>query len=81
MLINSFEITCVIPHCLTTVYRAKLCYASIFLNYFSYFTTETVGPDLIYSMAFLNCQVVVTMTLVLIFVPKVTKKSFKIKNR
>nr|XP_022313874.1 probable G-protein coupled receptor CG31760 isoform X1 [Crassostrea virginica] len=66
-------------HITWSIYNAILLGTFIFIV--NYFTAETVGPDLMYSLAFLNCQVVVTMTLVLIFVPKFYAVYMKIEVR
>ncbi|XP_056017298.1 probable G-protein coupled receptor CG31760 [Ostrea edulis] len=52
---------------------------SSFILLIKHFIAESGGPDLIYFLTFLNCQVIVTMTMVLIFVPKIHAVYMKVE--
>lgn len=49
--------------------------------FYSQFVAETSGPDLMYILYFLNCQVVVTITMVLILAPKFYAVHMKLEVR
>ncbi|XP_061195604.1 probable G-protein coupled receptor CG31760 [Saccostrea echinata] len=66
-------------HISWSIYNAII--VSTFILIVNYFTAESVGPDLIYAMVFLNCQVVVTTTIAMIFLPKFYAVHMKVEVR
>lgn len=66
-------------HITWSIYNAIIL--STFVLIIVQFVAETSGPDLMYILYFLNCQVVVTITMVLILAPKFYAVHMKLEVR